>query len=93
MERIEWLNDGVPLLRGDKIEDQNGRIFEVRKEIGAGVLAHVYKVIETHRDGSKKVAAIKIPTNEDDSIDSIDYEGQVLDYVCILFLVFFIAIL
>ena len=85
MERIEWLNNGMPLLRGDKIEDQNGRIFEVRKEIGAGVLAHVYKVIETLSNGSKRITAIKIPTNEDDSIDSIDFEGQVLDYVSILF--------
>ena len=92
MSGIDWFNKDRPLLRGDKIEDQNGRTFIVSKEIGHGFLSHVYKVVENIPLKESQIYAIKVPLDNDDSKDAVDFEAQVLQYVCIFYLQSFLSI-
>ena len=88
MSGIEWFNTNRPLLRGDKIEDQNGRTFQVLKQIGSGISSRVYKVVEFPVTEKSRIFALKTPADDEESLDSVDYESHVLEYVCIS-LIFF----
>ena len=84
MSGIAWFNTNRPLLRGDKIEDQNGRSFQVLKQVGSGISSRVYKVVEFPVTQNSRVFAVKMPADDDESLESVQYESRVLEYVCIL---------
>jgi hypothetical protein len=79
----DWFNRDKPFCPGNKIEGQNGRIYEIKKLIGSGVLSHVYEVVEINLNGSiGKTFAIKVPAKVPNAKGLIKYEANVLGYVC-----------
>ena len=87
------LNDGFDNSNNELIvhmnehfEDEDGRIFLVKRKVGNGEFGHVYKVV-LDATGNPSFA-MKVSRSDENSRTSLQYEANVLEYVCINFIMF-----
>ena len=79
--KLSWLKD-TPLCHGNRLQTSDGHILSIEKQIGIGTLSVVYEVIMIS-DPSLPHYALKLPLDHEDSQILIQFEADVLHYVCI----------
>lgn len=73
----------LPLVKGDVIQDENGRKVNIISKIATGTFARVYKATDEDNSGNQgEYYAVKIPALIQHA-QTIIFEANVLEYVCI----------
>lgn len=82
MDRIP-AKTSLPLVKGDVIEDENGRRISILSKVASGGFSRVYKACdEKGPSDDSHCYALKVPALIANAANSIVFEANVLEYVC-----------
>jgi dual specificity protein kinase YAK1 len=76
------INGDLIVYADSKMVDSEGRVFQMKRHLGAGHFGQVYKVILSTSDGAvPEKLAMKISRSDTNSVAQFQYESQVLAYL------------